>query len=79
MNGPLFTMFARAFDGIASIGDYSASEGLVTVHVWPAPGHPLPSHGKVSKALAIADRIEEKTGIVVSVKTENPIRPGLGG
>lgn len=77
MNRGLFKLFALAFNGIASVGDYDNIEGVVTVHVHPAPGAVLPCLDKLNRAYAIAERLEAKTGIVVIVKAAEPALPGL--
>jgi hypothetical protein len=73
MNEALFKLMARAFDGVASVGRDSAEDGLCVVHVWPTTAGTLPHHSKVSEAHTIADRIEERLGIVVAVKVETGI------
>lgn len=77
MNGPLFALLAKRFEGIASIGEFSTEDGTVIVHVHPAPGDPLPTLDKVNQALAIGEDVEDQLGIVVVVKGAEPARPAL--
>jgi hypothetical protein len=71
MNEALFNLMARAFDGVATIGNYSAGDGHLTVHVYPSENGTLPDLGKVHQAIAIGDSIEERLGIVISVKVHD--------